>query len=315
MNGLPFFPQSASSIAPQVDHVFFAMLAICSTVALGIFIAMTYFLIKYRAGSNADRGHRASLARRHGIEYVWTLLPIFIFIGIFIWAARVYVHEYTPPKTGEEVYVVAKQWMWKLQHPDGRREINELHVPVNENVRLIMTSQDVIHSFYVPAFRIKHDVLPDRFVDLWFRATRVGNYRLACAEYCGMHHADMVGRIIVMPKAAYARWLSEGPARTPLARQGAALFRAKGCSGCHGATSQVHAPKLEGVFGHVVALQGGTFVRADETYIRDSILLPRKDIVVGYEPIMPSFSGQLSESQILALVAYIKSLANQEPPQ
>jgi cytochrome c oxidase subunit 2 len=197
--------------------------------------------------------------------------------------------------------------MWKIQHPGGEREINTLHVPMGVPIRLMMTSQDVIHSFYVPAFRVKQDVLPDRYTQLWFTATQVGDYPLYCTQYCGLDHSKMGGQVIVMPPRAYARWLDENNTGTSLAARGAALFRAKGCSGCHGANASVHAPDLDGIYGRIVHLADGGTVSADDPYIHDSIMLPDKQIVAGYAPIMPSFSGELSEGDVLALIAYLKS--------
>jgi cytochrome c oxidase subunit 2 len=213
------------------------------------------------------------------------------------------------------VFVVAKQWMWRLQHPDGRREINELHVARGRAVKLIMTSEDVIHSFFVPAFRVKQDVLPGRYTTLWFTATKDGEFHLFCAEYCGTDHARMGGRIVVLEPAEYARWLNAATPARSMAERGAQLFRQLGCSGCHAAAATVAAPKLEGLYGKPVPLEGGGTVIADERYLRDSILLPRKEVVAGYAPIMPSFAGAVSEDQLLDLIAYIKSLANQEQRQ
>jgi cytochrome c oxidase subunit 2 len=235
------------------------------------------------------------------------VIPLLLFIVIFVWAARDFMALYTPPADALPVYVVARQWMWKLQHRGGRREINELHVPLGQPVRLVMTSQDAIHSFYVPAFRLKQDVLPGRYTSLWFTATQAGEFRLFCAEYCGSQHSQMIGRVVVMQPADYARWTAEGTPSPSLAQYGFARFRELGCSGCHAAGSTVHAPSLRGLLGREVHLQDGRAIVADENYIRDSILLPKKDVVAGFEPVMPSFAGQVSEEDIQALVAYIRS--------
>jgi cytochrome c oxidase subunit 2 len=213
--------------------------------------------------------------------------------------------EETPPADALTIYVVGKQWMWKVQHPEGPRELDELHVPVGKPIRLVLASQDVIHDFFVPAFRMKQDVVPGRYRTEWFQATKVGEYRLFCSEYCGTSHARMTGRVVVMAPADYQRWLARGNA-TDLASQGAALFRRNGCSGCHGPGASVHAPPLDGIYGKPQPLQGGGFAVADEAYLRDAILLPTKHVVAGYEPIMPSFQGQLSEEEVFALVAYLK---------
>jgi len=208
-----------------------------------------------------------------------------------------------------DVFVVAKQWMWTLQHPSGQREINELHVARGQPVRLVMTSQDVIHSFFVPAFRLKQDVLPGRYTEMWFTPTRTGRFHLFCAEYCGTDHARMGGDIVVMEPADFERWLDAHGGTPDMAARGEALFRQYGCSGCHGANATIHAPDLAGLFGKPVPLADGTTVIADERYLRDSILLPRKEIAAGYEPIMPSFAGQIGEPDILDLIAYIRRLS------
>jgi cytochrome c oxidase subunit 2 len=260
--------------------------------------------VRYRQGARVSRGN---VQRKLGIEIAWTVIPLLLFIVIFAWAARDFIALYTPPQDALPVYVVAKQWMWKLQHRSGRREINELHVPLGQPVRLVMTSQDAIHSFYVPAFRLKQDVLPGRYTSLWFTPTQLGEFRLFCAEYCGSQHSQMIGRVVVMKPADYARWSSEGTTSPSLAQYGFARFRELGCSGCHAAGSSVHAPSLRGLLGREVHLQDGRTLIADENYIRDSILLPKKDVVAGFAPVMPSFAGQVSEEDIQALIAYIRA--------
>jgi cytochrome c oxidase subunit 2 len=266
--------------------------------------AIVFFSVRYRRGARVTRG---VVTRKFGIEIAWTAIPLVLFIAIFIWAARDFLRLAEPPAGALPVYVLAKQWMWKLQHAGGRREINELHVPLGQPVRLVMTAQDAIHSFYVPAFRLKQDVLPGRYTSLWFTATRLGEFHLFCAEYCGSQHSQMIGRIVVMPPAEYARWVAAGTASPSLAQYGFARFRELGCSGCHAAGSTVHAPSLRGLIGREVHLQDGRTLVADENYIRDSILVPKKDVVAGFEPVMPSFAGQVSEEDIQALVAYIRS--------
>ena len=294
---------SASTSAGPFDTLFVAMLVLTGVVALGVVIAMVYFCVHFRHGAVATRG---VVTRKLGIEIAWTVIPLLLFIVIFVWAAFDFMNLYDPPKDAMPVYVVAKQWMWKLQQPGGRREINELHVPEGQPVRLIMTSQDVIHSFYVPAFRLKQDVLPGRYTSLWFKATKVGEYHLFCAEYCGSEHSQMIGRIVVMPQADYTRWAGERNTEPSLAQYGFARFRELGCSGCHVAGSTVHAPSLRGLLGREVHLQDGRTIVADENYIRDSILTPKKDVVAGFAPVMPTFAGQVSEDDIQALVAFIR---------
>jgi cytochrome c oxidase subunit II len=306
--GLGLFQPGASSTAGATDTLMGAMLLLCGLVALGVLVAIVFFAVRYRQGAKVERG---TIERHLGIELTWTITPLLIFIAIFVWAARDFTRLYRPPADALPVYVVAKQWMWKLQHRNGRREINELHVPLGQPVRLLMTSQDAIHSFYVPAFRLKQDVLPGRYTGLWFTATRLGEFRLLCAEYCGSEHSQMTGRIVVMQPADYARWLGSGNEQPSLAQYGFARFRELGCSGCHTAGSTVHAPSLRGLLGRTVHLQDGRTLVADENYVRDSILLPKKDVVAGFEPVMPSFAGQVSEEDIQALIAYLRAGAEQ----
>jgi cytochrome c oxidase subunit 2 len=306
-------PPAASSMAAEVDRLYAGLLAVTGLVLLLVFVLLLTFAIRYRRGSDADRGDRIRKSWRW--EVSWTTATLIAFVALFFWGADLYARLYTPPADAVDIYVVGKQWMWKIQHPDGQREINELHVPLNRPVRLVMTSQDVIHSFYVPAFRLKHDVLPGRYEALWFKAVTPGEYPILCAEFCGTEHAHMIGRVVVLEPAAYERWLGEGAPQS-LAAAGEAVFRAQGCSGCHGANSTVHAPSLEGLYGRQVPLQDGSFVTVDERYIRDSILRPRAEIAAGYAPIMPSFAGRIEEEEMTALIAYIKSLgtrARSEP--
>ncbi|MFS8064496.1 MAG: cytochrome c oxidase subunit II [Luteimonas sp.] len=303
MNLLP----QASSIAGRIDTLFDAMLLLSAVVTLGVFACMIWFCVKFRRGSKADRSDRHK--RSLGIELTWLLVPFALFIGLFGWAIQLWAELRTPPPDAAPIYVVAKQWMWKTQHPGGQREINTLHVPLGQPVRLVMTSQDVIHSFYVPAFRVKQDVLPGRYTELWFTATRVGSWDLFCAEFCGTDHSRMGGRVVVMKPADYAQWL-DAHATTGLAQRGEALFHQFGCSGCHGPDSSVHAPDLDGLYGRTVPLSDGTQVVADDRYIHDSIMQPMKQIAAGYAPIMPSFQGRIGEDDVMALIAWLKSRAD-----
>ena len=292
-------PEQASTMAPRVDHLLYAVSGVTVAVAIAIFVTMIVFGIRYRAGSDAPRAEDVPAAQarlRRRIELAWILTPLLLFFGAFGWAARLYMLRAEAPADAIEVYVVAKQWMWKLQHPGGQREIDELHVPRGQPVKLVMTSQDVIHSFFVPAFRLKQDVLPGRYTEMWFTATKSGRYHLFCAEYCGTDHARMGGDIVVMEPAEYERWLDAHPGGPGMAAQGEALFRQFGCSGCHGQNAVVHAPNLAGLFGRPVPLADGTTVIADERYVRDSILLPKKEVAAGYAPIMPSFAGQIAKT-------------------
>jgi cytochrome c oxidase subunit 2 len=314
-NGFDWLLPGASSSAARTDVLLWTMLLLCATVALLLATLIVVFAVRFRAGAAADRAHAPT--RAGGLEVAWTVLPLLVFVWLFAWAARNYVELIRTPADALPVYVVAKQWMWTLEHRNGRREINELHVPQGEPVRLVMTSQDAIHSFFVPAFRLKQDVVPGRYTSLSFKATQLGDFHLFCAEYCGSEHSAMIGRVVVMQPADYARWLAAGPNEPGLAQRGFELFRRHGCSGCHAAGSSVHAPALEGLIGRTVPLQDGRSLVADENYVRDSMLLPKKDVVAGFEPIMPSFAGQLDEEEIEALVAYVRSTSDRPtyPPK
>ena len=312
----PLHPPADSSLATRVDHLFYAWLALAGLVSVAVFFLIVYFSVKYRHGSRASRAmpSGAKLRREsHRIEIAWIVTPLVVFLGMGFWAAGLYYAHAAPPADATEVYAVGKQWMWKIEHQGGQREIDELHVPAGRPIKLVMTSQDVIHSFFMPAFRIKQDVLPGRYTVLWFTASQPGDYHLFCAQYCGTDHARMLGRVVVMAPAAFERWLASGNVSVSMAEEGKARFRQYGCSGCHGASASVHAPKLEGLFGRRVQLSDGTSVTADERYIHDSVMLPRKDVVAGYEPIMPSFQGQMAEEDLLEIIAYVKSLRDAKP--
>ncbi len=304
----PLFPEKASTIAAGVDHLYFFLVAVAALFSIGIFVTLFFFALRYRRRKEGE-----TAVPIHGstpLEIVWSAIPLVIVMMMFGWGASLYFRNSRAPEGAIEIYVVGKQWMWKLQHPEGQREINELHVPVGRPVRLIMTSQDVIHSFYIPAFRIKNDVLPNRYSTAWFQATRTGEYHLFCAEYCGTQHSGMVGRVVVMEPAEYEQWLSGGPVGESLSVAGERLFRRLGCTNCHSpeARGRTRGPLLAGLFGKPVPLQDGKIVTADEAYIRESILNPRAKIVAGYAPEMPTFQGQVTEENLLELIAYIKSL-------
>lgn len=308
-DNFPLWPQRASSTAGNVDALFIFLLIVSGLMTLLVFSAVIYFAARYR--------HRKGVPAEQiegsiPLELTWTIIPLGVFLVIFAWSAVVYFRFRTPPRDATEVYVVAKQWMWKLEHAEGQREINELHVPVGRDVKLIMTSQDVIHSFYVPAFRMKQDVLPGRYTVAWFRATKPGTYHLFCAQYCGTQHSGMIGSIIVMEPAQYEAWMSGGPSG-PLSATGEKIFAELGCATCHRMDSQGRGPNLQGVFGKPVQLEDGRIVTADENYIRECILDPGAKRVKGFQPIMPTFQGLVTEEQVNALVAYVKSLGIPEP--
>ncbi len=305
------FPESASTIAGQVDGLFFFMIAVSTFFGLLVAGLVVFLSIRYRRRSDAVATD-PPLLNSLRLEVAWTIIPFLISMVMFYWGASVYVTMARPPDDAEEIFVVGKQWMWKLQHIEGRREINELHVPVGQPIKLTMTSEDVIHSFYVPAFRIKADVVPGRYNTLWFEATKVGTYHLFCAEYCGTEHSKMIGSVYVMEPSDFQEWLSGGSgsaARSAAPVEvGRTLFAEKGCVTCHKAEGSMMGPSLVGIFGSERELAAGTRVVVDEDYLRESVLNPQAKIVAGYQPVMPTFAGQLDEEELLALVQYIKSL-------
>ena len=307
-NWIPLWLPSETDHASAVDLLFVGLSALTFFVLALLFFLLLRFAIHYRAGNAAaDRNHRVK--KSWMLETGWTVATLAAFLGLFVWAAQLYVALYNVPQDATPIYVVAKQWMWKVQHLGGQREINELHVPVGRAVRLIMSSQDVIHSFFIPAFRLKHDVLPGTFEEIWFKPRKAGVFHLFCAEYCGTDHSRMTGRIVVMTQPDFELWLARQDVTGTLAAQGGKLFRQFGCGGCHGNGASVRAPPLEGLYGKPVPLSDGTIEIADERYIRDSILKPRAKITAGYQALMPSFEGKISEAELVAIVAYIKSLA------
>ncbi len=310
---LPLWPPIASALAGRVDLLLAGLLILVSLLTLPVFVLLLVFAIRFRQGSAANRQHRPE--RNVKLEVAWAIIPFSLSLFFFVWAAKLYYDERTPPAGALEVDVLAKQWMWQFQHPGGQREIDELHVPAHQPVKLSMISEDVIHSLYLPALRLKQDVLPGRYTTLWFNADKPGTYHLFCAELCGTAHSRMGGQIVIMTPAAYAAWLERTPSDLSLAAEGESLFSSLGCSGCHVGSPVVHAPPLAGLFGSPVPLASGEVVLADEAYLRDSILLPKKAVVAGYEPIMPSFKDRVSEAQLLQLIAYLKSLAGKEASQ
>ncbi len=312
MNDFHLFPLEASSGAAQIDWLFFGLVLMSLFFVAVVFLPITYFAIRYRRGSSADRSNPATGSNL--LETGWTVLPLIISLGFFAWGALVYFHIERPPRNALQMQVVAKQWMWKLQHAEGKREIDELHVPLGQTVNLTMTSQDVIHSFFVPAFRVKQDVVPGRYTTEWFRPTRLGEYHLFCAEYCGTNHSAMIGKVTVMRPADYQKWLATGDTGKSIVLEGRRLFHEKGCSGCHVGSNAVHAPPLEGIYGKQVPLASGQIVTADDEYLRDSILLPGKQISAGYENLMPSFTGHISEAEIMQIIAYLKSTSGDAGP-
>ena len=300
-------PEQASSVAAEVDAVYLFEIAVSAFFTILIALLIIYFAIKYRRGSPADRTQGKS--HFYAMELTWIVVPFVLTMVMFFWGARVYFHQVRAPAGAMEITCVARQWMWKFQHPAGQSEINDLHVPLGQAVKINMISEDVIHSLYVPAFRIKQDVLPGRYTSLWFRPTKVGQYHLFCAEYCGAKHSEMRGTVHVMEPSQYQAWLAGGGAVQSPAMAGRRLFEQLRCDTCHlggGATGR--GPSLVGLFGKTVTLQTGQTVVADETYLRESILRPAAKVVAGYQPIMPAYEGQIGEEGLLQLIAEIKSL-------
>lgn len=306
MWNFPLLPDRASSVAGEVDAIYYFLVLISLVFGGIIVLGLIYSAIRYRKGT---KNSRANAVNEHlGLELAWSLIPLAIAIGIFVWSSRVFINMHVAPKDAMEVYVVGKQWMWKIQHPQGNREINTLHVPVGKPVKLIMTSQDVIHSFYIPAFRIKQDVLPGRYTTQWFQATKPGEYHLFCAEYCGTSHSGMIGKVVVMEPAEYEQWLSGAVGSTGMASTGQLLFQQFGCQTCHKSEAGQRGPSLDGLYGSEVKLSNGKTVIADQEYIRESIVNPAAKIVAGYQVLMPMYGTQLTQEQLNQLVEYVKSL-------
>jgi cytochrome c oxidase subunit 2 len=306
MGKLALFPEQASSFAPDVDHLLYFLLIVAIFFTLLIFGAIFYFSIRYRRRSEQELPREV-----HGgltLEILWTVIPFGLTMVMFTWGADIFFTESRPPDDAIPIYVVGKQWMWKLQHLEGQREINELHIPVGRAIKLTMSSEDVIHSFFVPAFRTKQDVVPGKLSTTWFRPTKAGKYHLFCAEYCGTRHSGMVGWIYVMEPQDYQTWLTGGAPMGSLADSGEKLFQNLACANCHKADGSGRCPTLVGLFGKTVQLTGGGSVKADEEYIRESILRPDAKVVAGYQPIMPTFQGLVTEEGVLQLVEYVKSL-------
>jgi cytochrome c oxidase subunit 2 len=311
MTGLELFPEPASTLAYQTDQLYFAYLVISGAIVLLVITLVVTFSLRYRKRSQTEPRPPATSAERE-FEIGWTVATFFVFVVLFAWTGSAQLSALIAPKTALEIHVVGKQWMWKVQHSNGAREINTLHVPVDEPVKLILTSEDVIHSFFVPAFRVKKDVLPGRYLETWFIATKTGKQHLFCTQYCGTQHSRMIGEVVVVSRDDYVRWLRGQPASFDLAKEGAALFVSLGCAACHSPGSSVKAPQLAGLYGSTVKLSDGRTVKADDAYLREHILEPDKARVAGFEPIMPSFRGVVSDTDLNGLIAYIHSLSSEE---
>jgi len=309
------WPESASSASGRVDTLFLFLVSVTIFFVSLISLLILIFVIKYRRRADVERAKNTP-HKTLGLEIAWSVIPLLIVLASFFWGATIYIDLHTPPTAATEIYVVGKQWMWKLYHPGGQREINTLHVPLGRAVKLTMISEDVIHSFYIPAFRVKQDVLPGRFTQLWFEATKTGEFHLFCAEYCGTEHSKMIGKVVVMEPLEFQDWLRSGEENVALAVEGRDLFEKLNCHTCHGADSGYRGPNLEGLYGREVELKSGAKVVADEAYLRESILKPGDKIVAGYEALMPTFQSALKDGErgqeetVLKLIAYIRSLGH-----
>lgn len=299
------FPEAASTVAPRIDALYLFEVGVSVFFTGLICVLIVWFAIRYRRAANVNRKPPpASLMMEVGLAVV----PFILTMVMFAWGAQVYLDFMQPPDDCLEIRVIGKQWMWKVQHPGGRSEINELHVPLGQPVRLQMISEDVIHSFYIPNFRVKMDVLPGRYTHLWFEPTKLGTYHLFCAEYCGTSHSEMIGRVVVQKPAEYAAWLQGGEDQ-PAEVRGAQLFEQFRCNTCHKPPGEeARGPTLVGLFGKSVQLDDGSTVTADVTYLRESILDPGAKVVAGFRPVMPTFQGQIGEEGIFQLISYIQSL-------
>jgi len=310
---IPVRPPAASSIAEGVDQLHFFLTSITLFFTAIIFATILYFMVKYRRRPESE--HPEETGESMPLEVLWTLIPTLLVAVVFVWSASLYFRNSRPPSASMEVFVIGKQWMWHLQHPEGLREINELHVPVGVPVKLTMTSEDVIHDFYIPAFRVKKDVLPGRYTSLWFEATKTGTYHLFCAQYCGADHAEMIGWVYVMTPNDYASWLSGGARNESMAQTGERLFSQLGCVTCHVADGTGRGPSLAGLYGKPEKLRSGETRTVDEALIRQAIVTPNALLLPNYPPVMPTFQGQINEEQVLQLIAYVKSLGTQERPK
>jgi cytochrome c oxidase subunit II len=302
----------ASTFALEYNALFWSMVLLCGFVATGIAIFLIYFTLRYRR--LRDRDLPPQIRLNIPVEVTWIVVPLFLFMGMFAYGAKLYFDMEIPPRDAIELYAVGKQWMWKVQHSEGQREINELHVPLNQPIKITLTSQDVIHSFFIPAFRIKQDVLPNRYTTLWFRATQEGTFHLFCAEYCGTKHSGMIGTVFVLKPQDYQRWLERGGAEGSLSSLGEKVFHQYGCANCHHFDGHGTGPNLQNLYMRLVQITDNGTATADAGYIRESILHPRAKIVLGFTDVMPTFEGQISEDEIVQLIAYIRAIGSQPLP-
>lgn len=311
LSGIPLFPEQASNLASEVDNLYFFVTAVTAFFALIVVVLVIIFAVKYRDRTGERVG--APITGSIPLELGWSIVPFIVSMVIFAWATIVFFHLVRAPDQTLEIYSTGKRWMWRFQHIDGQSEINELHVPLGRAVKVTFTSEDVLHSLYIPAFRVKADAIPGRYSSIWFTATRIGEYHLFCAEYCGTRHSGMIGRVVVMEPNEYQAWLSGGGGMSMTAR-GEQLFQQLGCVSCHLTDGSGRGPSLAGKYGTQETLASGAVIAVDETYIRESILTPQSKLVAGYQPLMPTFQGQVNEEGLMSLIEYIKSLPNAGQP-
>ena len=299
------FPREASTIAPAADALYFFLLLITIVDMALVCVLVTVFSIRYRKSVHpvAVQIEGSTL-----LEATWTIIPLGIFLFCFVWGALLYFRIYNPPTNAMNIYIVGKQWMWKAEHPGGQHEINSLHVPMNRNVQLTMISQDVFHSFSIPDFRVKREVIPGRYTTVWFNATTPGTYHLFCTQYCGSNHSQMIGEVTVLTPEDYEKWTQESTSGMSLAQNGERVFASMGCNACHSGNAAARGPSLANVYGSKLALSDGSQVLVDDAYLRESILNPSQHITAGYAPIMPTYQGQISEEGLIDLVEYLKTL-------
>ena len=303
------FPPQASAIAPYMDAFYFFLLLISLVGLVLVGLMVGTFSIMFRKEKNPQATHIEGSTL---LEATWTIIPLALFMVCFVWGALLYFRIYNPPTNAMNIYIVGKQWMWKAEHPGGQHEINALHIPVGRNVQLTMISQDVFHSFSIPAFRVKREVIPGRYSTVWFRATQPGTYHLFCTQYCGTLHSSMIGDIVAMSPDDYEKWTAGSTSGQSLAQNGERLYASLGCNSCHSGTAGARGPNLAGIYRSKVTLEGGRTVTADDEFLRGSILNPTTHAMAGYAPIMPTYQGQVSEEGLIALVEYIKGLNNND---
>jgi cytochrome c oxidase subunit 2 len=299
------FPAEASGIAPYVDALYFFLIAMTIFGTTFVAILLLVFSVRYRREKNpvATQIEGSTL-----LEATWTIIPLAIFLVTFVWGALLYFRIYDPPTNAMNIYIVGKQWMWKAEHPGGQHEINALHVPTGKPIQLTMISQDVFHSFSIPDFRIKREVIPGRYSTVWFEATQVGTYHLFCTQYCGTQHSGMIGEVTVMTPGDYKRWLEQSNSGQSLAQNGERLFASMGCNSCHNGTAAARGPSLAGVYGSKLTLTDGRQILVDDAYLRNAILNPSEHVTAGFAPIMPTYQGQISEDGLIDLVEFIKNM-------